>query len=37
MDQEGIGLLNKSRLQKYTLTNKGEQYFGKEDDDDLPF
>ena len=26
----------RSRLQKYTLTNKGEQYFGKEDDD-MPF
>jgi len=26
----------RSRLQKYTLTNKGEQYFGKEDDD-TPF
>ncbi len=26
----------KSRLQQYTLTNKGEQYFGK-DDDNLPF
>lgn len=26
----------KSRLQQYTLTNKGEQYFGKEDDN-MPF
>ena len=26
----------KSRLQQYTLTNKGEQYFGKEDDN-VPF
>ena len=27
----------KSRLQKYTLTNKGEQYFGKNEEDDMPF